>query len=350
MQDIIGPTIDSTVKPYTPDIPDDDVFGHILGYGGFPEFSRAQDAQDQMTDVFVAEPETEIVVASVESPVEDRVSFADATVEEVDVTLVVPNPYQPRKVFEPASLKELSESIREHGVIQPLVVTQTANGYEIVVGERRFRAAVLAGLSRIPAIVKKQMGDQTKLEVALIENIQRRELNPIEEARAYDRLIKTFNITQEQVAQKVGKSRPAVSNTLRLLNLPVEAQRAVIEGKVTEGHARALLSLDDTEKQLAFLKAIIEQGWNVRQVEAKAREAMNRKTVDAAAPDPKLVAIESELRDRLGTQVRVQKQGQGGKIMIEFFSEEELQEIMEKIREHREQMLSAGSGDEYLVV
>jgi ParB family chromosome partitioning protein len=244
----------------------------------------------------------------------------------------------------------LAESIAEHGVIQPLVVTRVPNGYEIVVGERRFRAAVIAGLSRVPAIVKKEMGDQTKLEVALIENIQRRELNAIEEARAYDRLIKTFGITQEQVAQKVGKSRPAISNTLRLLNLPVDAQRAVIEGKITEGHARALLTLDDTEKQLAFLRAIIEQGWNVRQVEYKVREAVQVKQVDAVAPDPKLVAIESELRDRLGTQVRVQKQGQGGKIMIEFFSEEELQDIMEKLREERQQTEKQNSDEGYLVV
>lgn len=348
MQDIIGPTINTDIKPYVPAVSDDEIFGSIIGYAAFPKIEVTEPKVAESGVVGDASPTPEPGVGPLEQ--QERISFEDAHVEEIDITLVVPNPYQPRKVFEPDSLKELSESIREHGVIQPLVVTEVPNGYEIVVGERRFRAAVLAGLSKVPAIVKKQMGDQAKLEVALIENIQRRELNPIEEARAYDRLIKTFGLTQEQVAVKVGKSRPAVSNTLRLLNLPVEVQRVVIEGKITEGHARALLSLEDTEKQLAFLKAIIEQGWNVRQVESKTRETLNRKQVDAVAPDPQVQAIESELRTRLGTQVKVQKQGQGGKIMIEFFSEEELQEIMEKLREHREQMLSTGTNGDFLVV
>jgi ParB family chromosome partitioning protein len=347
MQDIIGPTVNSNIKPYIPEIADDDIFGSIIGYGSFQVQKPSVAPFNVAVEDVSLEPK---ITQSAISGVPEKVSFADSTIEEIDVTLVVPNPYQPRKVFEPDSLKELAESIAEHGVIQPLVVTRVPNGYEIVVGERRFRAAVIAGLSRVPAIVKKEMGDQTKLEVALIENIQRRELNAIEEARAYDRLIKTFGITQEQVAQKVGKSRPAISNTLRLLNLPVDAQRAVIEGKITEGHARALLTLDDTEKQLAFLRAIIEQGWNVRQVEYKVREAVQVKQVDAVAPDPKLVAIESELRDRLGTQVRVQKQGQGGKIMIEFFSEEELQDIMEKLREERQQTEKQNSDEGYLVV
>jgi ParB/RepB/Spo0J family partition protein len=142
-------------------------------------------------------------------------------------------------------------------------------GYELVVGERRFRASQLAGLTKIPAIVKKQLHDQTKLEVALIENIQRRELNPIEEAQAYDRLIKTFNLTQDQVAKKVGKSRPAITNTLRLLNLPAEIQRAVIEGKISEGHARAILGLTDTERQLQMYRTILKQGLN----ENSSREA-----------------------------------------------------------------------------
>jgi ParB family chromosome partitioning protein len=215
------------------------------------------------------------------------------------------------------------------------VVTETEAGYELVVGERRFRASILAGLLKVPAIVKKSLQDQTKLEVALIENIQRRELNAIEEARAYDRLIKAFNLTQEQVAQKVGKSRPAVTNTLRLLNLPVEVQRAVIENRITEGHARALLGVTEPEKQLALFKAILEQNLNVRQVEAKARELSLKRQMDAAAPDPKLMAIETELRTRLGAQVKVQRQGRGGKITIEFFSDEDLQDIVSKL-EHAE--------------
>ena len=145
----------------------------------------------------------------------EKVSYADAKIQEIEVAKISPNPFQPRKVFEISALKELANSIKEHGVIQPLVVTLTPVGYELVVGERRFRAAQLAGLEKVPAIIKEAMVDQTKLEVALIENIQRQELNPIEEAQAYERLMKTFNLTQDQVAKKVGKSRPAVANTVR---------------------------------------------------------------------------------------------------------------------------------------
>lgn len=273
---------------------------------------------------------------------QEKVSYADAQIQEIEVTKIVPNPYQPRKIFDPEGLKELASSIKEHGVIQPIVVTLTSAGYELVVGERRFRASILAGLHSVPAIVKQTLGDQTKLEVALIENIQRRELNAIEEARAYDRLIKTFKLTQEQVAQKVGKSRPAVTNTLRLLNLPVEVQRAVIENRITEGHARAILGVSESEKQLALLKAILEQNLNVRQVEAKAKELSQKRAMDAVAPDPKLIAIESELRTRLGAQVKVQRQGRGGKITIEFFSDEDLQDIMEKMAEHKQALENSG--------
>ncbi|HVY67948.1 MAG TPA: ParB/RepB/Spo0J family partition protein [Patescibacteria group bacterium] len=265
----------------------------------------------------------------------EKVSYQDAQIQEIEVAKIAPNPFQPRKVFEPHALKELADSIREHGVIQPLVVTRTASGYEIVVGERRFRASQLAGLEKVPAIIKEAMVDQTKLEVALIENIQRQELNPIEEAQAYDRLMKTFSLTQDQVAKKVGKSRPAVANTVRLLNLPAEIQRGVIEGKITEGHARGILGLADPEKMLLMYKVVLEQGLNVRQVEAKVRELTRARQMDAAAPDPKLMALESELRGRLGTQVRIQRQGRGGKITIEFFSDEELDELVHKMAEER---------------
>ena len=242
----------------------------------------------------------------------ERLSYSDAKIEEIEVAKISPNPFQPRKTFDPGALKELSDSIKEHGVIQPLVVTRTAVGYELVVGERRFRASQLAGMLKVPAIIKETMVDQTKLEVALIENIQRQELNPIEEAQAYERLMKTFNLTQDQVAKKVGKSRPAVANTVRLLNLPAEVQRGVVEGKIMEGHARALLGLNDPEKILLMYKVVVEQNLNVRQVEAKVRELTAKRQMDSAAPDPKLLAMESELRGHLGTQVKIQRQGQGG--------------------------------------
>jgi len=277
--------------------------------------------------------------------VSEKISYEDAVIQEIDITKISPNPFQPRKSFEPAALKELADSIKEHGVIQPLVVTKTPTGYELVVGERRFRASILAGLLTVPAIIKEQMVDQTKLEVALIENIQRKELNPIEEAQAYERLMKTFNLTQDQVAKKVGKSRPAVANTVRLLNLPAEVQRAVIEGKLSEGHARALLGLNDPEKILLLYKKVIEQNWNVREVEAKVRELTQRKSMDSVTIDPKLMAMESELRIRLGAQVKIQKQGEGGKITIEFFSDEELNDIIHKMAKE-----SKEAGDTFLTV
>lgn len=265
----------------------------------------------------------------------DRVSYENAKIQEIELAKIVANPFQPRKVFKPEALKELADSIKEHGVIQPLVVTVTPTGYELVVGERRFRASQLAGLEKVPAIIKESMVDQTKLEVALIENIQRQELNPIEEAQAYDRLMKTFNLTQEQVAKKVGKSRPTVANTVRLLNLPAEIQRGVIEGKIMEGHARALLGMIDPEKMILMYKMVLEQNLNVRQVESKVRELTMKKQMDSIAPDPKLMAMESELRGKLGTQVKIRRQGQGGSITIEFFSDEELNEIIHKMAEHK---------------
>ncbi|MBL8030769.1 MAG: ParB/RepB/Spo0J family partition protein [Candidatus Doudnabacteria bacterium] len=354
--------LDSIVGPsYTNTTTEDDVFGSIIGYMApvpvvpLTVAPMLKQPEQQGIDEVVVAPKDSPWAAQGESlgggqVVPEKVSYADAQIQEIEVTKIVPNPFQPRKIFDPEGLKELAESIREHGVIQPLVVTQTEAGYELVVGERRFRASILAGLIKVPAIVKKSLEDQTKLEVALIENIQRRELNAIEEARAYDRLIKTFNLTQEQVAQKVGKSRPSVTNTLRLLNLPVEVQRAVIEGKVSEGHARALLAVVEPERQLALFRTMLEQGWNVRQVEAKARELSAKKMVDSAAPDPKLMAIETELRSRLGTQVKVQRQGRGGKITIDFFSDEDLQDIVSKLEHAESGALSSPNATPYFTV
>ena len=281
-----------------------------------------------------------------ESDPSEKVSYADSTIQEIEVSKIVPNPYQPRKVFKEEALRELADSIREHGVIQPVVVTEGEHGgYELVVGERRFRASQLAGLTKVPAIVKKTLQDQTKLEVALIENIQRQELNSIEEAQAYQRLMEKFNLTQAEVAVKVGKSRSAVANTLRLLQLPAEIQRGIIEGKIFEGHGRAILTLPDIERQLLMYKKIIDQNMNVRQVEAEVREFAHRKKMDAAMPDPKLMAIETELRGKLGTQVKVSRQGRGGKITIEFFSDEDLADILARIAED-----SRSGPDNYLTV
>lgn len=310
----------------------------------------------QSSEVGSLEPQTTAASFDYSSPVpaspvveptadiSEKVSYDGSAIQEIELAKVVPNPYQPRKVFKPEALQELASSIKEHGVIQPIVVTETPSGYELVVGERRFRASQLAGLVKVPAIIKHTLHDQTKLEVALIENIQRQELNAIEEAQAYDRLIKVFKMTQDQVAKKVGKSRPAIANTLRLLNLPAEIQRGVSEGKISEGHARAILGVTEIEKQILLYQTILEQGWSVRQVEAKVREMVIKKRVDSATPDPKLMAIETELRGKLGAQVKIQRQGRGGKIMIEFFSDEDLEEILNKIAEQK------SAGNDYFTV
>ncbi|MDB4939961.1 MAG: spo0J [Candidatus Doudnabacteria bacterium] len=304
---------------------------------------------DFVPSVPIIETELPAGYETVEHPIlppiekSEPLSHADSIVQEVAIEDIVANPYQPRKTFVQEHLQELADSIREHGLIQPMVVNQTANGYELVVGERRFRASQLAGLKKVPVIIKSGMHDQTKLEIALIENVQRQDLNPIEEALAYDKLMKMFGLTQEKVAQKVGKSRPAVANTVRLLNLPAEIQRGIIDSKISEGHARAVLGLAGIERQLALYKMILDQSLNVRQVEAKVRELMARPRMEAAGPDPRTLAIENELRSKLGTKVKIEKKGRGGKIMIEFFSEEELDELMDKIS-HK------SGGTEYFVV
>jgi ParB family chromosome partitioning protein len=320
------------ITPLTPDSSSDHLFVSKPQVGSSqPQVDVNPNVNPQPTVVPISVLTPMPVSVSTPNTAPDKVSYADAQIQEIEVSQVVANPYQPRKVFNPEALQELADSIREHGVIQPIVVTKTETGFEIVVGERRFRASQLAGLTRVPAIIKERLEDQTKLEVALIENIQRQELNAIEEAQAYDRLIKNFNMTQEQVAKKVGKSRPAITNTLRLLNLPAEIQRAVVEGKISEGHARAILGLPDIERLILLYKTIVDQGLNVRQVEGKVRELTARRTMDSAAPDPQLMALETQLRSTLGTQVKIQRQGRGGRITIEFFSEEELDDIVKKM-------------------
>lgn len=254
---------------------------------------------------------------------------------EVGIDLIKPNPWQPRKIFKEDKLEELSASIKEHGVLQPLVVVPLPDGYyQLIVGERRLRASKLAGLTKIPVIIRDAVEEQKKLELALIENIQRHNLDPIEEAQAYQQLIDTYHITQEEVAKKVGKHRTTVTNLLRLLHLPLKIQRAVAEGVISEGHARAILAVSGMERQLALLDLVIKDNMTVRQVEEKSREIMERpKLVKAprVTSDPETAALESELRGKLGTKVKVQKSGESGKIMIEFFSKEELDNFMDKV-------------------
>lgn len=247
--------------------------------------------------------------------------------------LVDPNPHQPRTDFKPAELNELAESIKVHGILQPLIVGRTGGRYQLIAGERRLRAAKLSGQETVPVIVRT-FDEQQKLELALIENIQRADLNPIETATAYRKLIDQFNLTVDELARRVGKERPTVSNTMRLLNLPLEAKRAVAEGKISEGLARVILTLDNPERQQELLELIVKKGWTVREAEEYARGLRESKGSHEQAQ--KRIAGQSELTrslgDYLGTKVSQQSTAKGGKLIIEYYSEEELDRIYRQIR------------------
>ena len=256
-----------------------------------------------------------------------------AAVVEVPLARVVPNPYQPRRHMDDADLAELAASIREHGVLQPVLVTETLDGYQLIAGERRVRASRLAGLERIPALVR-QLADRDQLEVALVENVQRADLDPIDEATAYRQLIDEFGLTQEMVAQRVGKARATVANTLRLLDLHPDVQAAIGAGHLTEGHGRALGGLA-VEGQGHVLGTVLSQGLSVRQTEELVRRLREpREPKAAAAPrrlDPDLERVEEELRERLGTKVSLSRSRKGGRIIIEYYSDEELDRLYERL-------------------
>lgn len=255
---------------------------------------------------------------------------------EVSVDDIAPNPLQPRQKLDPESLAELAASIREHGLIQPLIVSSTVPGtanapYQLIAGERRLEAARLAGLSTVPVIVKEATPQQM-LALALVENIQRADLNPLEEANAYRQLMDEFGMTQEQVAEQVGKSRVAVANTVRLLRLPATVKAALADGKISEGHARALLGLDHEEAQLRALKTVVKQQLNVRQTEELVRRMLaGPQPHREQATSPETEALERKFRERLGTKVRLFRSKRGGKLVIHFYSEEELQAIYDVI-------------------
>lgn len=251
-------------------------------------------------------------------------------VQEIETVRIVPNPHQPRLNFDQEKLKELADSIKEHGIIQPIVVTKNGNQYEIIAGERRFQSAKLAGLKTVPVIVRKA-NDQQKLELAIIENVQRHNLNPIEEAKSYQKLENDFDMNQEEVASKVGKSRSAVANKTRLLNLPIEVQKALIEEKITEGHAKAILALENPEKQRALFEMILKNNLTVRQTEDKTKEISVKTHKRVVSLDPETKENIDRLAGALGTKVKISKAGDGGRILIDFYSKEELDNIIEKI-------------------
>ncbi len=262
----------------------------------------------------------------------------------IELARIKPNPFQPRKEFDEKALGELAESIREYGVLQPIVVTRKEIDlpadeagfashtveYELLAGERRLRAAKIVGLAQIPVIVREDTSDKVKLELALVENLQREDLNPIEKAIAFKKLIDDFGMVQREVAEKVGKSREVVANTLRLLTLPPDMQDGVSVGKITEGHTRPLLMLSDyQEEQRTLYNDIINKNLSVREAERISRSIARERARSLLDPDTKM--LQEKMENVLGTRVFIEKRGPKGKIYIEFFSEEELKSISDKI-------------------
>ncbi len=246
---------------------------------------------------------------------------------EVAPALISVNPHQPRKNFNPHELEDLIESIKLHGIIQPLVVTHKGEGYELIAGERRLRSAKAMGLATVPVIVR-DVAEQQKLEIALIENIQRKQLNALEEAYSYQRLMNEFNLTQEEAARRVGKSRSSVANMLRLLELPAEVQQAIMDEKISEGHARAIAALPTVEQQLQLLSKIIANNITVRGAEDEVKRVKG--TVKKSF-DPLVVEYEDKLRKALGTPVRITKKGTRGDVTIPFNSLEDFKALIDRL-------------------
>ena len=256
-----------------------------------------------------------------------------STVTEVPLARIAPNPHQPRHRWDDEGLADLAASIRVHGVLQPVLVTETLDGYQLVAGERRVRAARLAGLERIPALIR-QLADRDQLQVALVENVQRADLDPIDEALAYRQLIDEFGLTQERVAERVGKARATIANTLRLLELHEAVQAAIGDGRITEGHGRALGGLP-VDGQARVLATVVEQGLSVRQAEELVRRLREPRAAREPATRPRLDAelerVEEDLRRQLGTKVSLSRSRKGGRIVIEYYSDEELGRLYDRL-------------------
>jgi ParB family chromosome partitioning protein len=251
---------------------------------------------------------------------------------EVPLAAISPNPHQPRSTIREQDLLELAASIEEHGIIQPLVVTGAADGYQLIAGERRWRAARLAGLARVPVLIR-DVAPSKVLELALVENLQRSDLNPLEEATAFQQLADDFDLTQKQIARRVGKSRTAIANTLRLLKAARSVQAALLEEKISEGHARALLGLERPEAQGTALKTVLKRGLNVRQTEQLVRRLLGRQEEKGreVQPSPEVRELETRFREALSTRVSLRRKGKGGRLVIYFYSEEELACIYDHI-------------------
>jgi ParB family chromosome partitioning protein len=251
---------------------------------------------------------------------------------EIPIDRIRPNPRQPRQSMDPDELEALAASVREHGVLQPILVTETIDGYQLVAGERRFRASQLAGLERIPAVIR-QLAERDQLELALVENLQRADLGPMEEAAAFQTLETEFALTHEQIAQRVGRAKSTITNTLRLLDLDPFVQQAVADGRLTAGHARAIGGLP-LDQQARVATTVIDQAFNVRQAEELVRRLREPRQLRPDRPrtlDPDLERVEDDLRRRLGTKVTLARSRKGGRIIIEFYSDEELGQLYDRL-------------------
>lgn len=268
----------------------------------------------------------------IEEVTSDITKSSEGDIKKVRMSLIEPNKKQPRRHFDEEKITALADSIKEHGLIQPIIITPSDNNmYKIVAGERRWRAAKKANLKEIPAVIRKYSEEQVA-EIALIENLQRENLNPIEEAIGYNLLMDEFNLTQELISQRVGKSRSAIANSLRLLSLEDEIQKMLILGTLTSGHARAILSLDDKELRIALSKRIIEDNLNVRQAEALAKQLQKKKPQKKkskkTAYDIEIEKIQNTLSSAMGTKVRINHTAKKGKIEIEYYGNEDLERVL----------------------
>ncbi|MBU9710622.1 ParB/RepB/Spo0J family partition protein [Evansella tamaricis] len=260
----------------------------------------------------------------------DAVDEKKENVQEIKISELRPNPYQPRKIFETEAIEELKTSIEQHGILQPIIVRKSIKGYEIVVGERRYRAAKEAKLEVVPAVVRDLTEDEM-MEIALIENLQREDLNPLEEAKAYQKLMEHLQVTQEELSKKLGKSRPHIANHVRLLQLPQLAQDFIAEGKLSMGHGRALLGLKRKEKLTATIQKVLNEKLSVRQLEELVQQLnknVSRETKQKKPASPFIRESESRLKEYFGTNVNIKKGRKKGKIEIDFFSEEDLERIL----------------------
>lgn len=258
--------------------------------------------------------------------------LARVSVQELPLADLGLNPFQPRKHFNQAALEELASTIRDHGILTPVVVRRVSDGFQIVAGERRIRAARLAGLTHVPAIIR-DASDSQALQMALVENLQREDLNPLEAAEAYQRLVDEFGLTQEELAGRLGRDRSSVANSLRLLRLPIRIRNDVAEGTLSEGHARALLGLERAADQLKARDEVVRRGLNVRGTEALVRRLRGPGAKSARQPNqnPNINALEDQLRTALGTRVKIVVDGKGGTLQITYFSSDDLTRIADII-------------------